>query len=190
MQKLPADLQAVLEEIDRLDRAADTLSSTLSDAQFHWQPDGGRAWSVAHCLEHLATANRVYGTCIRGAIDDARSRGWTRNGPIASGIFGRWFINSLEPPVRRRGSAPAKIRPGRIETREIVLRHYHDAHAAVRRLIADAAEIDVNRAKFRNPFISVVRVRVGTGLRIIAAHDRRHIWQAEQVRLKPGFPDA
>lgn len=190
MEKLPRDLQGLLDEIDRLDRAGDTLSAALSDAQFHWQPEGGRAWSVAHCLEHLATANRVYGSHIRGAIDAARSHGWTRKGSISSGVFGRWFINSMEPPPRRRSKAPGKIRPGPIETREIVLRHYHDAHDLVRRLIVDAGEIDVNRAKFRNPFVPLVRVRVGTGLRIIAAHDRRHIWQAEQVRLKPGFPSA
>lgn len=190
MQKLPPDLQELLDDIDRMDRAADALSSALSDAQFHWQPDGGQAWSVAHCLEHLATANRVYGTAIRSAIDAARSHGWAPNGTIRSTIFGRRFIASLEPPVKFRSTAPGKIRPGPIGTREKVLRHYHEAHGLVRRSIIDAAEIDVNRATFKNPFIPLVRVRVGTGFRVIAAHDRRHLWQAEQVRLKPGFPAA
>jgi hypothetical protein len=188
MPILPPDLQALLDEIDRLDRAADTLSSPLSDTQFYWQPDGGRAWSIALCLEHLATANRVYSTVIRGAVDVARARGLRRTGPIASTYFGRRFIASLEPAAGLRTRAPAKIRPGPVGAREIVLKHYHDAHDAVRRLLVDAADIDVNRATFRNPFLPLVRVRVGTGFRVIAAHDRRHLWQADQVRHKPGFP--
>src|SRR5688572_18929262 len=108
MPILPADLQALLDEIDRLDRAADTLSSPLSDTQFYWQPDGGRAWSIALCLEHLATANRVYSTVIRGAVDAARARGLRRTGPIASTYFGRRFIASLEPAAGLRTKAPAK----------------------------------------------------------------------------------
>ncbi|MEX2663206.1 MAG: hypothetical protein WD227_14850 [Vicinamibacterales bacterium] len=39
----------------------------------------------------------------------------------------------------------------------------------------------MNRATFQNPFIPVIRMRVSTGLHVVAAHDRRHLWQAEQV---------
>jgi hypothetical protein len=31
-------------------------------------------------------------------------------------------------------------------------------------------------------------VRVATGLRVIVAHNRRHLWQAEQVKKHPQFP--
>ena len=54
----------------------------------------------------------------------------------------------------------------------------------------DAAPIDVNRATFVNPFISIVRVRVGTAFHVIAAHERRHVWQADQVPNAPGFPSS
>jgi hypothetical protein len=35
-----------------------------------------------------------------------------------------------------------------------------------------------------------VRFSIATGLFVIAAHDRRHLWQAEQVKQAPGFPSA
>ena len=69
---LPADLQALLDQIDDADRAAETLCAGLSDEQFHWQPDGGRGWSIAQCLEHLAAINDLYGGSIRQAVDAAR----------------------------------------------------------------------------------------------------------------------
>jgi hypothetical protein len=185
---IPSDLQSVLTQIEQMDRAADSLVSGLTDTQFYWQPDAGRAWSIAQCLDHLATANRVYGHAIRSAVEAARARGWTRTGPMASNPVGRRFIASLEPPVKRRLKSPSKIRPVSAGGQETIMQLYHEAHAAIRETIVAAAGIDLNRAKFRNPFIPLVRVRVGTGLLVIVAHNRRHLWQAEQVRATRGFP--
>jgi hypothetical protein len=181
MTPLPADLQELADAIDAADAAADAIASRVNDEEFFWQPDGGRRWSIALCLDHLTVSNTVYGRAIREAIDTARTAGSKRRGPSAPGFFGRKFIESLEPPVKRRTSAPAKIKPLAHTTRAEVLDAYHKAHDEVRGLIAEAAEIDINRATFRNPFIGLVKVKVSTGLHVIAAHDRRHLWQAEQV---------
>ena len=161
--------------------AADAIAARVNDEEFVWQPDTGRRWSIALCLDHLAVANAVYGAAIGEAIERAHAAGWTRTGPGAPGFFGRKFIDSLEPPVRRRTSAPKKIQPRPITSREQILAAYHQAHDDVRRLIRDASTIDTNRATFRNPFIGLVRVKVSTGFQVIAAHDRRHLWQAGQV---------
>jgi hypothetical protein len=178
---LPPDLQAVRDDMDAADRAAEELAARLKDDEFFWQPDGGRRWSVALCLDHLAVANTVYGASIRGAIETAKARGWGRRGPGAPGFFGRQFIASLEPPVKRRSGAPGKIKPMPNRGRDEILRAYRTAHDDIRTLIDEAAATDVNRATFRNPFIPIVRVKVATAFQVIAAHDRRHLWQAEQV---------
>ena len=68
------------------------------------------------------------------------------------------------------------------------MRRYHEAHQYIRELILDAADVDLTRATFPNPFIPIIRVRVATALAILAAHDRRHLWQAEQVKLAAGYP--
>ena len=187
---LPPDLDAILKQIEIADRAADTLASRLTDEQLFWQPDGGRSWSVAQCLEHIATINVLYGDAVRGAVDRARRAGWTRKGPLAPGFFGRKFIASQEPPVKRRVSAPVRVRPGTRLTRTEILRRYHEAHERVKETIRAAAAIDANRATFPNPFLTLVRVRVATGLHVIPAHDRRHLWQAQQVTERPDFPPA
>ncbi|HJR59241.1 MAG TPA: DinB family protein [Vicinamibacterales bacterium] len=180
MTSLPDDLQKLLDAMNAADDAADALASRVTDEEFFWRPDEKR-WSIALCLDHLAVANTVYGQAIREAVDHARARGWTRRDPAAPGFFGRMFVASLEPPPKRRSSAPGKIKPRPVTSRETLLRAYHHAHDEIRRVIRDAATIDVNRATFRNPFIGLVRVRVSTAFNVIAAHDRRHLWQAEQV---------
>ena len=92
---------------------------------------------------------------------------------------------SGEAPVARTGTRAAGAG---FRSREEILGAYHDAHTFVRRLIASAAEVDINRATFPNPFLRIIRMRVSTALLTLAAHDRRHLWQAEQVRMAPGFP--
>lgn len=185
---MPADLQSVLDQIETSDRGAEALASPLTDQQFFWQPDGGRSWSIAQCLDHLATANEVYGSAMTVGIEGARLQGWKRRGPIRSTLPGRWFVNSMEPPVRRKTRAPGKIRPAPSRSRPEIMRRFHDSNARIVLLIRTSADLDVNRATFANPFLPLVRVRVGTAFRIIAAHNRRHLWQAQRVTTAEGYP--
>lgn len=176
-----SDLQGVIDEIDTADRAAEDLVAPLSDEQFHWQPAPGRSWSVAQCLDHLATIDVYYGAAIERAVEHARERGLRGGGAISPTFFGERFIRSLEPPVKLRSRAPASVQPRSSGSREDILTAYLAAHDRFRALVRSCEGIDVNRAKFPNPFFPMFRIRVGTGLRVIPAHDRRHLWQAGQV---------
>lgn len=184
---LRADLRQVIDDLDAIDRAVEALVAPLSDEQFFWQPDGGRAWSIAQCLEHLAVGNTVYCETIAQAVAAARARGVNGSSPIASTVFGRLFVWSLEPPVRFRVRAPGKILPRTTRSRSEILDAFFSVHDRERELIRAANEIDVNRTTFRNPFLPL-RMRVGTALRVGPAHDRRHVWQAQNVTKAQGFP--
>lgn len=188
LQPLPADLQSVIDQMDAADAAAERLVRPLNDAQFHWSPEGGTRWSIAQCLEHLAVANELYGERVAAAVAAARSRGWKRRRPLRPGFFGRRFADSLEPPVKRRTKAPGKIRPASTLGRVEILRRYVQAHDRLRRAAREAIDVDANRATFPNPFIGLIRVKVSTAFAVVCAHDRRHLWQAEQVREAKGFP--
>jgi hypothetical protein len=185
---LPDDVQTVIDQLDEAARQADALVANLSDAQFHWQPEGGRRWSVAQCLEHLAIGAEVYAGPMRAALDQAQKESSVRSGPFAPGFFGRKFANSLEPPVRFRGRAPAAIVPSSTLSRAEILSRFHGSHAGMKAMAREAAAIDANRATFQNPFLKMVRMKVSTAFHVINAHDRRHLWQAGQVIARPDFP--
>jgi len=185
---LPPELQRVLDDIDDADRRGAAIAASCSDEQFYWRPRDGDGWSIAQCLDHLGVMNLVYGTAIRTGIEAARHRGSTRRGPARPGYIGGKFVQSMEPPVTRRFRAPDKGKPASTKDRQAILNDYRAGHALARQLIADAASIDANRARFKNPFVPLVRFSIATGLFVIAAHDRRHLWQGEQVKLAPGFP--
>jgi len=44
------------------------------------------------------------------------------------------------------------------------------------------ADFDLAGVRFPNPFVRGVYFSLATGLHVIAAHERRHLWQAWRVR--------
>jgi DinB superfamily len=179
-QSLPDDLQSVLNELNRTDEDARQLVSGLSEAQLNWQPSP-TAWSVAQCLDHLGQINSAYIPSLQAAVRHADRNSVGPHEPIHPGWFGRWFINAMEPPPRRKFKSPAKGKPGLHKSGDEVLSTFIASHNELRSLIHDAREINLNRIRFKNPFVSLLRFTVGTGILIIGAHDRRHLWQAKQV---------
>lgn len=178
---LPADLRAIIDELDRTDQQARELVSSLSEAQLNWQPDGGTGWSVAQCLEHLAQSTALYTPALLAAVRKAKTSPAHTRKPIRPGWLGRLFIRELEPPPKRKIKAQKKVMPAAHLDGAEVLKAFLAAHTQVRALVEEAQELDLNRIRFRNPFLRLLPWTVGTGLMVIGAHDRRHLWQAQQV---------
>jgi hypothetical protein len=180
-QPYPKDLQTILNELDRTDAEARQLAARLNEAQLNWQPGGGTGWSVAQSLAHLAQSTDLYTPALQAAVRKAKVLPGHAPEPIQPGWFGRWFIGELEAPPKRKIKAQKKVTPAAQLNGSEVLKSFLAAHDRVRALVAEAREMDLNRIRFRNPFIRLFHFTVGTGLMVIGAHDRRHLWQAQQV---------
>jgi hypothetical protein len=187
LELLPEDIQEVLIALDDNDRQAEAVARGLDDERFNWRPDG-RSWSVAQCLDHLNVANRSYLAPIRQALERARQAGAARRGALRPGVVGRWFVANLEPPPKLRLSAPKKIVPAARKSRDEVMGEWGRVQTETKELLREAAGLDLNATRFVNPFIPLVRFSVATGFQVIAAHERRHLWQAERVKANPRFP--
>jgi hypothetical protein len=178
---LPAELQGLLDQIDACERDAESLLAGLDDDGVNWQQAPGR-WSIAQCLDHLIEMNKYYLAGCEAHLHAARA---ANAGPFA-GLkptpIGRWFARSMEPPARLRMKSPKAVTPGPAFPRDGLLTAYTMSHTVYRALVKGAADVDVNRVVFPNPFISAVKMRLSTVLLIVPAHDRRHLYQARQVR--------
>ena len=182
---VPADVAAVLAALEACEKRAGDLIASVDDATLHWHAEG--AWSIAQCVDHLDNGNRAYLPPMREAAARVLAERPLRKGPITPGFFARWFINSLEPPVKMRSKAPKKIRPAARVERGTLWPSFQESQADVRRLLLDLAHLDLNAVRFRNPFVRGLRFNLGSGFLILAAHQRRHLWQAENIRrIAPG----
>jgi hypothetical protein len=180
---LPPDIRTLIDELAATERDAEALVEGLSEEQGGWRPSP-EAWSVAECLDHLATANRVYVAAMRPAAERARRRGRWRRGPAEPGLLGGWFVKTLEPPVkpRRKLTAPAKIRPRSQPPLAAARADFFTEHRNAVAFLRENADLDLARIRFPNPFIAVIHWSLATGMHVIAAHERRHLLQAWRVR--------
>ncbi len=175
----------LVDGLNAADERAQVLTGNLSNEQLNWRPTAG-AWSIGQCLEHLCITNEQYLPAIEERLA-GQAKGNTDE--ISPGWFGRWFIASFAEPSgkMKKAKAPKKIAPAaRVDGR--VLERFLSGNEEVRELVARASEYDVNRIRFKNPFIPLIWFTVGTGLVIVTRHQHRHLLQAERVKAAEGFP--
>jgi hypothetical protein len=180
---LPADLQRLEDALNAAERDARALVAGLTEERGAWRANAG-SWSVAECLDHLATANRVYLGAMRPSAARARSERRQRRGPAQPGLLGGWFVKYLEPPVKAgfKMKTPRTIRPRTAPALNDAVTAFLASQREVRTFLRTYADIDLAGVRFPNPFIRGVRFSLATGLHVIAAHERRHLWQAWRVR--------
>jgi hypothetical protein len=179
MQPAYDDLKRILADFTSNETAVGEVIGVLSEKQLNWQPETGRSWSILQCVSHLALSNEFYTGGIRSVVG---ANGPRRRDPVSPSAPGAIFLKKLEPPVRQKVRAPEKLVPATGLTKDSVLAAFTRSHNQIQNLVQEAAELDLNRLKFRNPLLPLLRVRVGTALLIMAAHERRHLWQAQRVR--------
>ena len=181
MTELPDELQALAAAFDSSERRARELIAGLSEADGTWQPAPG-SWSIAECLDHLALSNRVYLASMEPAARRARDARRMRRRRAVPGVFGGWFVKSLEPASTRKLRAPKKIVPRSSPALADAASSFFASHDQVAGFLRGYADLDLAAVRFPNPFISVLRFSLATGLHVLAAHERRHLWQAWNVR--------
>jgi hypothetical protein len=178
---IPHDLQVLVDALDAADRDARKLAEGLDEAGGGWRAAPG-AWSIAECLDHLATSNRVYLVPMVTAAERARAAGRVRRGPARPGVIGGIFAWSMEPPARVKVRNPRVSTPRTSPPLADSLAAFLESQNKVRAFIQASADLDLTGIRFVNPFVRRIRFSLATGLHVIAAHDRRHLWQAWNVR--------
>jgi hypothetical protein len=193
---LPADIRDLEDQLDKVDQDARALVAGLTEERGAWRKDSG-SWSVAECLDHLATGNRVYLRAMADPVARARREGRRRRRPALPGFVGRLFVRWLEPPVapRLKGKAPNTIKPRASPPLADAYASFNASQDEVRAFLRAHADLDLASVRFPNPFIRGVRFSLATGLHVIPAHERRHLWQAWRVRraaeqAQAGLPES
>lgn len=180
---LPPELRELEDQLDKIQRDAQELVSGLAEEQAGWCASSD-SWSVSQCLDHLAIGNRVYLGAMQPAALRAHEQGRHRRGPALPGFVGRLFVGALEPPVKFlfRMKAPQKIQPRAAPSLAEALATFVASQNEVRSFLHANADLDLAAVRFPNPFVLGIRFSLATGLHVIAAHERRHLWQAWRVR--------
>lgn len=180
-------LESLRKQLEAIRNDADALVKGLSDRQLQWCPKAG-AWSIVQCLAHLSSIDGQELPQLFREITAGRKNGIVAAGPFLWNWFERWFISTVDPPFKLKVPAPKKYRPATIfNARETILEFQRVQHDLAY-LVAEADGLDLKEIKVVSPVAKWIRMSIGARLDLIAAHDRRHLWQARRVVAHPNFP--
>lgn len=174
-------LTSVIQELDAARSRLHALAATVEDADWNRRPDTNR-WSVAECVAHL----NLTGEAFLPLIDEALGRAYARGGGVRRRLrrsIAGWLLwRLMAPPPRFRAKTTARFLPTGDLTRARLIERFDALHEELIGRIHRADGYPIDRVRLVSPFDRRAKYDVYGALTIIARHEHRHLWQAEQVR--------
>jgi hypothetical protein len=184
---LNPEIERILYQVQVLVEEAEGLVDGVNEDAFNWQPEPGR-WSIGQNFQHLIVTGNLMLDEIEAATAKGRQEGKLSDGPFAYGFLGRWFHRLMLPPVKNRFKAPKKFDPQQRLDMAKVLEAWTSLHARARKAAENASGVDLAALKVSSPAASFIKYQLGIAFWIMTGHEKRHLWQARNVRNAPGFP--
>lgn len=174
-------------ETEALARDAQAQFGQLNAAQLNWKP-AAESWSVAQCLDHLLTANQQMFPVMVEAARGAHKASFWESVPVIPGLLGKFMVKAVSPNAKQKVKAPAKIRPSESTLDAQIVARFVGQQREMAEILKQLAAVDAARIVITSPLLSVITYSLLDAARLIVAHERRHLAQAQRVRQTAGFP--
>ena len=173
------DLKAQLHAIS--DDARD-LKRDFSGPELSAPPPAG-GWSAADNLVHLTVASQALIPRMSRTLGKLAAAGRRSERPSRPDWVGRLYAWALEPPVHLRARAPRPFVPVVGTPAERALPAFLVEQERLIALLDESQGLDLTSRKVPSPVSRYVRYNVCAAFHILAAHQRRHLWQARRAAL-------
>jgi hypothetical protein len=167
-------------ELNDATRRARQLVDRTDGRVFTVRPDPKR-WSAAECISHLTLTGQAFVPIIQGAIVAAKKSGSKPKRRPRMDVIGgvlRWL---MEPPIKRRVRTAPPFVPRAARPKAEAFAEFASLQSQLMYEALEASEIDFGSVMVVSAFNRRVHYNLYSAFRIIAAHERRHLWQAENA---------
>ena len=156
--------------------SARELCASISPENMLQRPSN-HGWSMGECIEHLAITTRNYLELADKAFLNAPRAA----GPYKKDFTGRLLAWYLDPPYRRKDKTLPAYEPPKL-TAERVLPDFLASQEQLLARLEQANGLALDQIKVRSSFNEKIAYNLYSFFCILAAHQRRHLWQADNVR--------
>ncbi len=180
-------LQTIIEQAEKNSADARQLVAGLSDEQLNWSSSPDK-WSMAQCLDHLATTTKQFEPYLSSAISRGREK-WLVNDavPYKPSLVGGWLARQVMPQTKRGFPAPKAFRPAQSNITGS-LERFLEQQAALLNFVRAANGVNYNKVRLRSPVTPLMRYSLADAFVVTVFHAQRHLGQARRMRETPGFP--
>lgn len=138
-------------------------------------PSGG--WCAAECVAHLTLTTANY----ESIFQDGFSRAAKGNEPYKRDFKGKLLGWIMEPPYRHGVKTRPNFEPVNRGPAAQVLAEFLESQKVMFARLERANGLALDKVKVASPFKEKVTYNMYSLFWILAAHQRRHIWQAQQA---------
>lgn len=176
-RKSAFQLASLLEQFQCATREAKklVLCRSVFDLTKRLEPE---SWSAAECLDHLARTTNAFLPEISRAIAAApklASHRTLRTGTIAS-----LLIRNLEPPYRLRYKVIPQLVPQQTDF-DAARSAFEQSQSRLSEAVCSAAGLAIDKVNVPCPVCAHVTYNAYGAFRMLAAHQRRHLWQVQKI---------
>jgi len=173
-------LQQVEQELRDATARLRALEAAAPAARWFDRPAPER-WSVAECVAHLSLTNRAFLPLLDGALAQARHAGRPAPRRYRRDLAGWLLAHSVEPPARMRVTTTAAFVPRASRPASELVAEFVALQDELAARVRAADGLPIQAVTVVSPFNASVRYSAWSALTIITAHERRHLWQAEEA---------
>jgi hypothetical protein len=148
------------------------------------KPPAPGSWSAAECLQHLNISADSYFPIWQQVIANAAPRKTEMNAPYRADFWGRLLSWILEPPSRTRKKTLLHLEPTECGDIDVVLDGFLERQERIIGALRRCRGRAIDEVKIASPVDSRIRYSIWSSVLVNAAHERRHLWQAEQALQK------
>lgn len=168
-----ADLR---EQFEACSRTAREMFAAHDEAALKRRPASG-GWSAAECVAHLTLTTGNY----EPIFQDGFSRAPKGSEPYKKDLKGRLLAWIMEPPYKHGVKTRPNFEPVNLGPAQQVLADFLDSQKVMFARLDRANGLALDKVKVASPFKESVTYNMYSLFWILASHQRRHIWQAEQA---------
>jgi hypothetical protein len=136
------------------------------------------SWSAAQCLDHLARTTGSLLPAISKAIATAPKL--TRNRSLRTGKIASLLIRNLEPPYRLRYKVVPQLAPQQRDF-ETAWSAFEESQSRLLETVCSATGLAIDKVNVPCPVCTHITYNAYGAFRMLAAHQRRHLWQVQQI---------
>jgi hypothetical protein len=178
MNTSTGQIDALLDQLRENSRQAHSIFNSHTTGQLQHHPAQGR-WSAAECLAHLNLSNRAYLPLLDSAIEQLREKKVLGGGAFHLNLNARLLKYWLEPPSRLRLPTSPPFQPIAVRDPAEALEEFQAIGKVLEEKLNSARGLALDRVKLVSPFAEKMKYNAYSAFVLIAAHNRRHLWQAE-----------
>ena len=175
---MDSQLTRIQTELTDALRRAKLVAGPLPDNAWAARPAPSQ-WSVAECLIHLNLTSRAFLPLIDDALDWGREQARFRKTRHRMDFVGRllWVASTISLPIK----TTEPFVPARGELKDVVLSEFALLQNQLTGCLDRAQRLDLGKLRIVSPFDARIKYNLYSCFRLIPAHQRQHLRQAEGV---------